>query len=199
MKLNLLINKEINTIISDLAKNMGTSKRNVISLALSSILEKDITKDHLEGLKDRIHLTYETTVTVNEEFNQKLNAVHRFGLAKWKFYGYLVCDYFYKNSEKPLNDTIENEHTYATVYLDGEQKENIQQIAEAKSMTVNSLFINYIINGDMEVKLPQQEKLILGMTENVKNELEKKAKKQNVSVQFYLEQIAAKIEEDFKM
>jgi len=73
-------------------------------------------------------------------------------------------------------------------------------IAQDKSMTVNSLFIHYLVNKDIDIKLLPPEKnsvkLTIGMTKRVKNILTKKAKEKNISNLFYLQQIARQIEKD---
>lgn len=205
MKLNIVINKKVNNIIGSLANNMGTSKRNVISFALSSILEDRVTKEKMEELKENIHLDYKTTVTVNDEFNEKLNAMDRFGLSKSKYYGYLICDYFYNQEDHQcLNQKdVDNEKSYVMFHLDEKEKENLVKIAEAKSMTVNSLFIHYILNEELEMGLLKPERnpvmLQINLTNQVKENLNQNAKKNNVSMQFYLRQIAAKIEKDHQL
>lgn len=202
MKLNIMINNEVDTIISNTAKSMGTSKRNVISLALSSVLEKDISKDYMEEIKETIHLNYKTSVTVNKEFDKKLSSINRYGIAKYKFYGYLICDYFYKQNNRKAAPgySDEDEHSYSVVYLNAELKQKIMNIAQDKSMTVNSLFIHYLVNKDIDIKLLPPEKnsvkLTIGMTKRVKNILTKKAKEKNISNLFYLQQIARQIEKD---
>ncbi|PDM39036.1 hypothetical protein CN643_16035, partial [Parageobacillus yumthangensis] len=73
MKLNIFINKEINHFIELAAKKMGTSKRNVISIALTDILNKSYTQDEIEKLKESIQLDYATTVTINEHVAEKID------------------------------------------------------------------------------------------------------------------------------
>jgi hypothetical protein len=84
--------------------------------------------------------------------------------------------------------------------LNAELKQKIMNIAQDKSMTVNSLFIHYLVNKDIDIKLLPPEKnsvkLTIGMTKRVKNILTKKAKEKNISNLFYLQQIARQIEKD---
>jgi len=198
-----LINNEINKLIEQLAKSMGTSKRNVISLALSNALTINITKEKMDEIKENIHLDRPTTVTTNEEFYNNLSRIPRFGLSKRVFFGYLICDYFYSHNEEyfVVNNREGEEMDYVIVYLDKEQKENILNIAESQSMTTNAIFIHYILNKDIDMKFLNQinksSTIRINVSKSIKEKLDKKAKLNNVSRQFYLSQVVLKIEEDF--
>ncbi|RBW68243.1 hypothetical protein [Bacillus taeanensis] len=206
MKLNILINKEINHLIQISAKKMGTSKRNIISIALSDILSRAYTLDEIEQLKVSIQLNYATTITINDAFNDKINQINRYGLSKRVFLGYLICDYFYTHYNHFItnNDINEDkefniEKDYIQIKLDKEIKSKISTYCDENAISINSLFAHYILNKELTVKsfeIEEKELLYLTFGKDLKNIIKKKSSEMNISYRFYLNLIASQICQD---
>lgn len=113
-KIGIILNDEVDNLIKKRAKIMGTSKRNVISLALTDILGKNIKREYLDQLSETITgLKKPLVITVSEGLYNKVNALNRLGYSIRVFLGLLICDYYYKNYSYFLNDkkykNIDNE------------------------------------------------------------------------------------------
>jgi len=211
LKLGILLNKEINKMIEQLAKRMGTSKRNVISLALTRILKDDLSKEKIETLKNTIHgLNHATNITVNEEFKKKLENIDRYGLSIRVFFGYLICDYFYKNSNSFLgNDVLHEESSvYETMKenmqakLDKIMKDKITTYCNDNSIAVSSLFSHYVMNKDITIidfSSSEKEFITLTFSLGVKNRFQRKATEMNVSYFYLINLIAAQICKDLSL
>ncbi|NUK32067.1 hypothetical protein HT574_18985 [Parageobacillus sp. VR-IP] len=209
MKLNIFINKEINHFIELAAKKMGTSKRNVISIALADILNKSYTQDEIEKLKESIQLDYATTVTINEHVAKKIDRISRYGISKRLFFGYLICDYFYRyyhyfitKDEIDEEKEVNTERDYLQIKLDKTVKDKIVEYCEKQYISINSLFSYYILNKEITVKsfhIKEPELLYLTLGKNVKDMIRKKAIEMNVSYRFFLNLVAAQICQDLSL
>ncbi|MCT1389842.1 hypothetical protein M4D76_16220 [Peribacillus frigoritolerans] len=203
MKFNILTNKEINHLIEISAKKIGTSKRNITSIALTDILNRSYTLDDIEQLKVSIQLNYATTITINESVGDKINQIYRHGLSKRVFFGYLICDYFYTNynyflTKNDLNDDKEfnTEKDYIQIKIDKTIKSKISTYSDENAISINSLFAHYILNKELTVKsycIEGEELLYLTFSKDVKDIIKKNSSEMNISYRFYLNLIAAQI------
>jgi len=211
LKLGILLNKEINNLIEQLAKRMGTSKRNVISLALTRILDNDLSNEKIETLKNTIHgLDHATNITVNKEFKRKLESINRYGLSIRVFFGYVICDYFYKNYQSFLgNDVL---HEDSSIYeikkeniqakLDKTMKAKITTYCNEHSIAVSSLFSHYVMNKEITVNnfsSIEKESITLTFSKGVKSRFQTDAKAMNVDYFYYINLIAAQICKDLDL
>jgi hypothetical protein len=203
LKFNILTNKEINHLIEISAKKIGTSKRNITSIALTDILNRSYTLDDIEQLKVSIQLNYATTITINESVGDKINKINRHGLSKRVFFGYLLCDYFYTNynyflTKNDLNDDKEfnTEKDYIQIKIDKTIKSKISTYSDENAISINSLFAHYILNKELTVKsysIEGEELLYLTFSKDVKDIIKKNSSEMNISYRFYLNLIAAQI------
>ncbi len=203
------MNKEINHLIEISAKKMGTSKRNIISIALFDILNRSYTLDEIEQLKVSIQLNYVTTITINESVGVKINEIHRHGLSKRVFFGYLICDYFYThynyfltkndiNKDKEFN----TDKDYIQIKIDKTIKSKISTYCNENAISLNSLFAHYILNKELTVKsfgVEGKELLYLTFSKDVKDIIKKNSSEMNISYLFYLNLIAAQICNDLSL
>ncbi|WP_079524956.1 MULTISPECIES: hypothetical protein [Halobacillus] len=208
LQISVLVNKEINEVISRLAKRMGTSKRNIISLALSNILKGEITRKKVDQIKMDIHgLTHATNITVNQQFKDRLDQLDHFGLSRRRFFGLLVCDYFYKHSHEFLGEDILKED--ATIYsatkanvqitIDKTIKNKLMKYCTENAISLNSLIAHYVMNKTLTVKsfhTTNKDFLHLTFGEEVKEQIQDNAEEMNMSERYYLNLIMAQISID---
>lgn len=216
--MTLLLNKEINILIGHLAKKMGTSKRNVISLALSNIIDEKISSKKIEEIQKSIHgLNHPINITVNTNYKEKLYNLNRHGLSIRKFLGYIVCDYFHTN----YKETLEKEFFFSDDELHRTERENIQmtlekdlkekiaKYCEDNAISINSLFSHFIINKGVEKQVNnlildtspenKQELLNLTFSTSVKSKMRDNANGMNLSYRYYLYLIALQIKKDLRL
>lgn len=208
LQISVLVNKEINELIDYLAKMMGTSKRNIISIALSDILNSYITKNKMNDLQEDIHgITHAINITVNAEFKNKVNQIDRFGLSRRKFFGLLVCDYFYQKYTGYLDKDVLNEGltSYETnkvdiqITVDKAIKTKIIKYCAENAISLNSLIAHYVVNKPLIIKpfeSTDKDFLHLNFRRGVKDQIEKNAIEINVSERYYLNLIIAQISFD---
>lgn len=207
LKLNIAINKEIDGIIKKAGEKLGTSKRNILSIALSKILNQRYTKEYIDKLAEDIHLDHATTFTINEHVALKLKSINRYGLAKRIFFGYLICDYFYKNydvfiSKDDMKKKFDTERDYVQVTIDKEIKKSISSYCEEYAISITSLFAHYIVNKEItinpiknSIKIEETDLLQLTLSKYVKSILYQK-KGAHISYNLYLNVIANQIVQD---
>lgn len=201
-QISLLLTNDINKLIENIAIRMGTSKRNVISLALSDIIQKDISREYIDSITERVKgLTHATNITVTEAYKEKIYSLERYGLSIRKFVGYLVCDYFYQNKNDFINEEHEStkfvqERDNIQFKLDPVLKEKITTYCKEHSMTLNSLFAHYILNKKLNnfkelLKMNTGEKngelTNLTFSKKVKRTLINQAEMLNVDYRYYLQ------------
>ncbi|UOR14087.1 hypothetical protein [Halobacillus amylolyticus] len=210
-KVGILLNNEINDIIDQLAKRMGTSKRNVISLALTRILDSDLSKEKIYEIKTSIHdLNHATNITVNQQFKKKLESIDRYGLSIRMFFGYLLCDYFYKHyssflgRDKLKEDVSEYETQKENIQIkiDTNVKSKITSYCNDNSIAVSSLFAHYIMNKQININDFRSEEtdfMTLTFSKGVKKRFHSNAKEMNVGYLYYINLIAAQICENLRL
>lgn len=215
-QITLLLNKEINGLITEIAERMGTSKRNVISIALSDVIKKEITVDDVNVMKERINgLNHPTNITVNEEYKNKIYNINRHGLSIRKFIGYLVCDYFYRNNLEFINDKhkfkeSDKEKENTQFILNKEYKKKIVLYCEDHAMTMNSLYTHYILNKELDYNAyntlnlsfenKSDEKLTnLVFSKSVKETLKRKSEELNINIRYYLKLLSYQIIDDLNL
>ncbi|MGM1023751.1 MAG: hypothetical protein ACQEXV_25230 [Bacillota bacterium] len=201
-KLNLVLNDRANEIIALAAQKMGTSKRNVISLALAEILKNSYDNRFIESLANEITTSIPTGTTINPQIQEKIEKIERYGRSRRVFFGLLISDYFLHNQDKfttaidvdDLSDMKEKGHIEIT--LDCMTKEKIVRYCEEHAMSVSSLFSQYILNEEVEIdSFVVQEKSFLNLVlgENVKRVLQSRSNSTNRTYRFYLNLIAEQI------
>lgn len=215
-QITLLLNKEINVLITKIAKRMGTSKRNVISIALSDVIKKEITLDDINVMKERISdLNHPTNITVNEEYKNKVYNLNRHGLSIRKFIGYLVCDYFYRNNQEFINDKYklnesDKERENTQFKLSEGHKEKIVSYCENHAMSMNSLYTHYILNKKLDYNAyntlnssfddkTNDELTNMVFIKSVKGVLKDKAEELNINYRYYLKLLSYQIIDDLNL
>lgn len=206
------MNQEINELLDGLALRMGTSKRNVILLALTNILKHDISRDDLEEMKKNVHqLTFATNITINDTLKDRLMRLERYGLSVRKFFGYVICSYFYKHysdflkEEETVNEQLALHQTKKIVVqpsIDVELKKRLTTYCEQNSIAVSSLFSHYIMNKDIRLidfNPGNKEFLNLTLSVDVHKRLSELAEDQGMSKNFYLNLIAVQISDDLNL
>lgn len=208
MKLNLLINKRTNDLINKYAEEFGVTKRNIITIALLDILSVNITAEKMEMLEDKLHLDYRTSITATDPFMKKIIQINTHGYPRWKFFGYLICDYF--SSSERLNHFNESEnekwrqHDYVVVSLSQKSKRAISEFCYSNSITINALFVHYILNKDIEIGLLDNSNentsyYKINLREDIKQRLVDTAKEHNMFINYYLRLIVEQIKKDYKL
>lgn len=199
-KLNLALNKKATEIIELAAKKMGTSKRNVISLALVEILKNSYDKRFIDSLAGEITTSVITASTISEQMQIKLEEVERHGYSRRIFFGLLISDYFLHNQDKFIDrddpDVSLSSKGSIEITLDQETKAKIIAYCEANSMTVGSLFSHYILHEDINIdsyEITKKVYLNLVLSEGVKKVLENRVKSTNRTYRFYLNLVAEQI------
>lgn len=203
-KLNLALNKNAGEIIALAAKKMGTSKRNIISLALAEILKNTYDKRFMDSLASEITTTVSTASTISEQMQIRLEDIERHGYSRRVYFGLLISDYFLNNRDKfrlaheELGE-IHGSKGHIEITLDQGTKNKIVSYCEENAMTVGSLFSHYILNEEIKTysyEISEKAYLNLLLSENVKRELENKAKSTNRTYRFYLNLVAEQIVSD---
>lgn len=200
-KLNLALNKDAGMIISLAANKMGTSKRNIISLALVEILKNVYDKRFIDSLASDITTTGSTATTISEQVQTKIEDIDRHGYSRRVFFGLLISDYFLNNRDKFRleQDELEEEmksKSHIEITIDKATKDKIISYCEQNAMTVSSLFSHYILNEEIKTYayvISEKAHLNLILSENVKIELKNKAKSTNRTYRFYLNLVAEQI------
>lgn len=210
MKLSFIINKKINKIIEAASKKLGTSKRNIIAIALTEILNQPIDAAAIEEMKENITLDYPTSITINSRMNKRINEINKFGLSKRLFVGYLVSDYFYKNYTKFItNEELkaiqisppDNSKSVIQVYTDKKIKTKLLDYCNEHSVSLSALVSHYLMNEEIEF-FPYQvdEKVLINLSlgNDVKSIIEKNAEKIGTTVLFYLNIVLFQIYNDLR-
>ncbi|WP_068505920.1 hypothetical protein [Paenibacillus kribbensis] len=201
-KLNLVLNAKANEIITLAAGKMGTSKRNVISLALAEILKTTYDKRFIDSLANEITTSVPTASTVNEQIQEKIEKLERYGHSRRVFFGLLISDYFLHNQDKfkitelDESDSNEGDKGHIEITLDRITKEKIVRHCKANAMSVSSLFSHYILSEEIKVdSFVVEEKSFLNLVlgENVKKALQDRSNSTNRTYRFYLNLIAEQI------
>ncbi|MEK4114558.1 hypothetical protein MHH92_30420 [Paenibacillus sp. FSL M7-1414] len=200
-KLNLALNKNAEEIIALAAKKMGTSKRNIISLALAEILKNSYDKRFVDSLSSEITTSVSTASTISEQVQAKLEGIERHGYSRRVFFGLLISDYFLHNQDKfriDQDDPDEKDSPkgHIEITLDQGTKEKIMSYAEENAMTVSSLFSHYILNEEINIdsfEISEKAFLNLILSKSVKKVLDNKAKSTNRTYRFYLNLVAEQI------
>lgn len=200
-KLNLALNKDAGEIIALAANKMGTSKRNIISLALVEILKNAYDKRFIDSLASEITTTVSTASTISEQVQKRLEDIERHGYSRRVFFGLLISDYFLNNRDKfmleqdDIGEVIQSKG-HIEITLDKVTKDKIMSYCDENAMTVGSLFSHYILNEEIKIdsyELSEKAYLNLLLSGNVKRELENKAKSTNRTYRFYLNLVAEQI------
>lgn len=206
MKLSLVINKEINSIIDAAANKMGTSKRNIISLALTSVLDQPIEPYEIDEMKENIKLDYVTSITISEHMNQRINECNMHGLSKRLFIGYVVCDYFYKNYSKfitkeELSQTkqLNTTKNVVQVYTDEKIKRKLLEYCNENSISLSALVSHYLVNKEIKFNSYEINKKVLvnlSLGNDMKSIVHENAKKFGITTLFYLNIVLFQIYDD---
>ncbi|QNR70534.1 hypothetical protein IAQ67_29390 (plasmid) [Paenibacillus peoriae] len=200
-KLNLALNKDAGEIIALAAKKMGTSKRNIISLALAEILKNSYDKRFIDSLANEITTSVSTASTISEQVQTKLEDIERYGYSRRVFFGLLISDYFLHNQDKFKVEQDDPDETdsakgHIEITLDQDTKEKIMSYCEENAMTVSSLFSHYILNEEINTdsyEISEKAYLNLILSKSVKKVLENKANSTNRTYRFYLNLVAEQI------
>ena len=165
--------------------------------------------DKIPKIAESIQLDYATTVTINEHVAEKIDRISRYGISKRLFFGYLICDYFYRyyhyfitKDEIDEEKEVNTERDYLQIKLDKTVKDKIVEYCEKQYISINSLFSYYILNKEITVKsfhIKEPELLYLTLGKNVKDMIRKKAIEMNVSYRFFLNLVAAQICQDLSL
>lgn len=210
-KIGIILNDEVDNLIKNRAKIMGTSKRNVISLALTDILDENIKREYLDQLSETITgLKKPLVITVSEGLYNKINALNRQGYSIRVFLGLLICDYYYKNYSYFLNEkeykNIDKVHEKSNEYIkpaiDLEVKNKIVKYCNENSFTINSLFVHYILEKKLEVRdyeIKEKALLRLNFSNEVKKIINIKINEMSINYRTYLNLIATQICADFNL
>ena len=203
-KVGIILNDEVDNLIKKRAKIMGTSKRNVISLALTDILDKNIKREYLDQLSETITgLKSPLVITVSESLYKKINVINRQGYSIRLFLGLLICNYYYKNYSYLLKAKFENINTlqeksgdYIKPTIDLKIKNKLVKYCRENSFTINSLFVLYILEKNLEVRdyeIKEEALLRLNFSSNIKKIIDIKINEMSIDYRTYLNLIATQI------
>lgn len=213
-KVGILINNDIDDILNYKAKKMGTSKRNVISLALSDILDQDIKKEHLDHLKKRTTgLNHATTITVSEPFLKKIDRINKHGYSVRLFLGFLLCEHFYNSDGIEGYDVISQkdfEHQTNKKTEKDDLKPIIDKAAKLKiknycwehALSVSSLYTHYILEKPITVKdysVKEEAMLSLNFSLKVKRVIDHRVEEKSINNNIFFNLISAQICQDLSL
>lgn len=201
MKIGILISNEVEEVIKNKAKKMGTSKRNIITLALFDILRGNITEEYINTLRKQYHLNYSTTFTTSEELKERVDGMNKYGLSTRVFIGYLLCDHFREEATSPVifND---GEKEYIQIVIDKQIKEKIRSYCSANAIDINILFVDFILNKNISVrdyKIHEKDMLLLTLSSHVKEIINKNVSQMSINYRTYLNLVANQICKDLNL
>ncbi|WP_404456822.1 hypothetical protein LG329_19545 (plasmid) [Virgibacillus necropolis] len=203
-KVGIILNDEVDNLVKKRADIMGTSKRNVISLALTDILDENIKREYLDQLSETITgLKIPLVITVSEGLHKKIKEFNRRGYSIRVFLGLLICDYYYKNysfltdnKHESINRIHEKSREYIKPAIDSEVKKKIVKYCNENSFTINSLFAQYILEKDLvvrEYEIKEEALLRLNFSNELKKKIDIKINEMSINYRTYLNLIATQI------
>jgi len=212
-KVGILINNDIDDILKYKAKKMGTSKRNVVSLALSDILDQDIKKEHLDHLKKRITgLNHATTITVSEPFMKKIDGINKHGYSVRLFLGLLLCEHFYNSDglegynvitqQDGLEIEEKTEKDDLKPIIDKEAKVKIKNYCWERALSVSSLYTHYILEKPITVKdysIKEEAMLTLNFSLKVKKVVDRRVEEKSINNNIFFNLISTQICQDLNL
>lgn len=203
-QVNILINKNIHQIITDIANKTGTTRKNIMSIAFNDILKKnDISKDKIENMIKDYHLDFRTSMNVSESFYNKMTEWGSFGLSERRFLGYLICDYFTKNEPLFSGGNLENEELDSVVvFLSESKKQKLVSLSDSLTISLSGLFSYYILNKEIKnffiTHIDNPARVRINVKSHVKKELVLLAESRNLTIDYFLKQLTEQIIKDYK-
>ncbi len=203
-KLTILLNSHVyHNIITEIAQRMGTSRRNVMAIALVEILKHTYTREYLNELKTDITIDYQTSTTINELVSSKIENVERHGLSRRWYFGLLISDYFLKHGNDllpSLSDLPDAEEEQDKGHIEfevaAEDKERILSYCQSNSIGLSSFYIHYLLYEDVELvtyEIQKKEKINILLNSHAKKVLKNRSEESNCSFKFFLQMVTGQI------
>jgi hypothetical protein len=154
-RVSIRISKKAKTRIMSGAKNFNVSQAGMIMFALSNIFQKEVTKEQLLNLENKIVLEPENfAITMPGHLYEKVeDYTKQFEMKKNTFIGLLVSDYYEKlpqNNPITAQDQNEGEPKKLQVKINQLLKEKVFDYSENHYLSFSGLVTQAIENGHYE-------------------------------------------------
>lgn len=180
---------------------MGTSRRNVMAIALTEILSRTYTKEFLDQLRAEIKIDYKTATTINELVTSKIEQVDRHHISKRVYFGLLISNYFLEHesalvSSFSTNGTDQESKGHIQFEIAEADKNKISAYCEANSIGISSLYVNYLLYEDVEIfpyNIENKVDINILLNSHAKNVLKNRSYESNCSYKFFLQMVTRQI------